>query len=151
MGAAMALDMMSTHPSRTLTDDIWEAEEVPEEDLNWNDEGDTREEPEDTIAYKQRVGSEDMFLGIGGRDPGSHCCEDLIIKITLPDVNGIEMISLDVTKNTLRVSTPKNRLAMYLPHEVKDADGSAKWDSDKSELQLTLPIIHNDMWSDVAQ
>merc|ERR1712178_363393 len=103
-----------------------------------------------TVAYKQRVGSEDVFLGINGRDPGSHCCEDLVIKITLPGVDAIDMISLDVTKNTLRASTPKNRLAMYLPHEVKDKEGSAKWDTDTSELCLTLPIIHNDVWNEVA-
>ena len=36
-----------------------------------------------TVAYKQRVGSEDVFLGINGRDPGSHCCEDLVIKVRL--------------------------------------------------------------------
>ena len=59
----------------------------------------------------------------------------------------MEMISLDVTKNTLRASTPKkyapthpslastwhlpdplrvvqSRLAMYLPHEVNEKEGS---------------------------
>jgi len=132
------------------TGDIWEGDEVPEEDLNWEDEGDNRPEPEYTIAYKQRVGSEDVFLGINGRDPGSHCCEDLVVKVTLPCVDSVDMISLDVTKNTLRVSTPKHRLAMYLPHEVKDKEGNAKWDEDKTELQLTLPIIHTDAWNEVA-
>eukprot|EP00656_Telonema_subtile_P023306 TRINITY_DN246_c0_g1_i8.p1 TRINITY_DN246_c0_g1~~TRINITY_DN246_c0_g1_i8.p1 ORF type:complete len:107 (+),score=6.29 TRINITY_DN246_c0_g1_i8:488-808(+) len=94
-----------------------------------------------------------MFLGIDGKDPGSHCCEDLIVtvwrsinpipdgvQIELPGVSSLEAISLDVTKNTLRVSTPKHRLAMYLPHTVRDKDGNAKWDSDKCELRLTLPI-----------
>merc|ERR1712057_50807 len=133
-----------------LTGDIWETEDVAEEDLNWEDEGDERPEPEYTTAYKQRVTSEDVFLGINGRDPGSHCCEDLVVKVTLPGVDSVDMISLDVTKNTLRVSTPKHRLAMYLPHEVKDADGSAKWDGDTNQLILTLPIIHNDVWNEVA-
>ena len=71
------------------------------------DEGDTRPEPEYTIAYKQAVRSEDMFLGIDGKDAGSHCCEDLVVTIALPGVSSLESISLDVTKNTLRVSTPK--------------------------------------------
>merc|ERR1712232_80844 len=137
----------SKKKEEATTGDIWEQEEVPEEDLNWDDEGDDRPEPEHTIAYKQRVGSEDVFLGINGRDPGSHCCEDLVIKVKLPSVDSIDMISLDVTKNTLRISTPKNRLAMYLPHEVKETEGNAKWDSDKTELQLTLPILHNDVWA----
>merc|ERR1712196_307743 len=125
------------------SDDIWDVDEVPEEDLNFGvDEGDTRPEPDYTIAYKQAVRSEDMFLGIDGKDAGSHCCEDLIVTIKLPGVSSLESISLDVTKNTLRASTPKFRLAMYLPHTVRDQDGNAKWDSDKSELRLTLPIDH---------
>merc|ERR1711907_579324 len=135
---------------KALTNDIWETEEVPEEDLNWDDEGDSRPEPEYTVAYKQRVSSEDAYLGINGRDPGSHCCEDLVIKIKLEGVDAIDMISLDVTKNTLRVSTPTHRLAMYLPTEVKDKEGNAKWDSDTNELRLTLPIIHADAWNEVG-
>jgi len=135
---------------QNMSNDIWDVEEVPEENLSWEDEGDERPEPEYTVAYKQRVGSEDVFLGINGRDPGSHCCEDLVIKIKLPGVDSLDMISLDVTKNTLRVSTPKERLAMYLPTEVKDKDGNAKWDSDRDTLELTLPIIHNDVWNEVA-
>eukprot|EP00656_Telonema_subtile_P023304 TRINITY_DN246_c0_g1_i6.p1 TRINITY_DN246_c0_g1~~TRINITY_DN246_c0_g1_i6.p1 ORF type:complete len:188 (+),score=35.55 TRINITY_DN246_c0_g1_i6:152-715(+) len=104
-------------PAKKKTDEIWDADEVPEEDLSFGvDEGDTRPEPEYRTAYKQRVRSEDMFLGIDGKDPGSHCCEDLIVTIELPGVSSLEAISLDVTKNTLRVSTPKHRLAMYLPH-----------------------------------
>ena len=39
---------------------------------------------------------------------------------------------------------------MYLPTEVKDKDGNAKWDSDRDTLELTLPIIHNDVWNEVA-
>merc|ERR1712100_881984 len=130
--------------------EIWDVEEVPEENLTRDDEGDERPEPEYTVAYKQRVGSEDAFLGINGRDPGSHCCEDLVIKIKLEGVDSIDMISLDVTKNTLRMSTPTNRLALYLPREVKDKDGNAKWDSDTNELRLTLPIIHHDAWNEVG-
>merc|ERR1711977_352394 len=139
-----------TKKKEEVTGDIWEGDEVAEEDLNWEDEGDDRPEPEYTIAYKQRVGAEDVFLGINGRDPGSHCCEDLVVKVMLPCVDSLDMISLDVTKNTLRISTPKHRLAMYLPHEVKEKDGNAKWDGDKTELQLTLPIIHSDVWNEVA-
>merc|ERR1712054_615006 len=135
---------------KEVTNDIWDTEEVPEEDLRWEDEGDNRPEPEYSIAYKQRVTSEDAFLGINGRDPGSHCCEDLVIKIHLEGIDSLEMMSLDVTKNTLRLSTPKNRLAMYLPNEVKDKDGNAQWDSDKNELRLTLPIIHTDAWNEVG-
>jgi len=72
------------------------------------------------------------------------------MQIKLSGVDSIDMISLDVTKNTLRLSTPTNRLALYLPREVKDKDGNAKWDSDTNELRLTLPIIHHDAWNEVG-
>ena len=128
------------------SDDIWDENEVPEEDLAFGaDDGDERPEPEYKTAYKQRVRSEDMFLGIDGKDPGSHCCEDLIVTVMLPGVKAMAEISLDVTKNTLRASTPQHKLAMYLPHTVRDKDGSAQWDSDKCELRLTLPIDHVDI------
>jgi len=161
------------------SDDIWDENEVPEEDLAFGaDDGDERPEPEYKTAYKQRVRSEDMFLGIDGKDPGSHCCEDLIVtvpshmvsdhsactspdkhctgaclsrrltsvaQVMLPGVKAMAEISLDVTKNTLRASTPQHKLAMYLPHTVRDKDGSAQWDSDKCELRLTLPIDHVDI------
>lgn len=67
------------------SDDIWDENEVPEEDLAFGaDDGDERPEPEYKTAYKQRVRSEDMFLGIDGKDPGSHCCEDLIVTVPSP-------------------------------------------------------------------
>merc|ERR1740117_1206330 len=65
--------------------------------------------------------------------------------VMLPGVKAMAEISLDVTKNTLRASTPKFKLHMYLPHTVRDKDGSAQWDSDKCELRLTLPIDHVDI------
>eukprot|EP00658_Telonema_sp_P-2_P005248 TRINITY_DN11968_c0_g3_i1.p1 TRINITY_DN11968_c0_g3~~TRINITY_DN11968_c0_g3_i1.p1 ORF type:complete len:231 (-),score=79.42 TRINITY_DN11968_c0_g3_i1:88-690(-) len=133
-------------PKKKRTTEIWDEDEVPEEDLNFGvDDGDNRPEPEYRTAYRQGVRSEDMFLGIDGKDPGSHCCDDLIVTVELPGVASLEAISLDVTKNTLRVSTPTHRLAMYLPHTVDDKEGNAKWDSDKCELRLTLPIVHKDI------
>merc|ERR1711959_84766 len=86
---------------KEVSEDIWDADEVPEEDLTFGvEDGDSRPEPEYRTAYKQRVRSEDMFLGIDGKDPGSHCCEDLIVTVMLPGVTALAAISLDVTQNT---------------------------------------------------
>lgn len=39
--------------------------------------------------YKQAVESTDVYLGMGGKDESSTSCEDMVIKIKLPEVNGI--------------------------------------------------------------
>jgi len=36
----------TTKTKKALTNDIWDVEDVPEEDLQWDDEGDERPEPE---------------------------------------------------------------------------------------------------------
>ena len=48
-------------------DDIWDAEEVDTHDPDFDD--DSRVVPDYDIHYKQRVGSEDVFLGMSGKTP----------------------------------------------------------------------------------
>ena len=38
------------------------------------------------FIYKQAVATTDAFLGMGGKHPGSHCCEDVVIRMQLPAV-----------------------------------------------------------------
>ncbi len=38
---------------------------------------------------KQAVESTDVFLGMGGKDESSTSCEDLVVKILLPEVSAI--------------------------------------------------------------
>ncbi len=39
--------------------------------------------------YKQAVESTDVFLGMGGKDESSTSCEQMVVKVALPHVNGI--------------------------------------------------------------
>ena len=56
---------------------IWEDEEVDEE----GDVDDGRARPEFDILYKQHVGSEDMFLGLGQMTPSTNDCNYMVVKV----------------------------------------------------------------------
>ncbi|XP_075752820.1 dynein axonemal assembly factor 6 isoform X2 [Pelodiscus sinensis] len=85
--------------------DIWNAEEVPE-GSEFDDIWDPREQPEYEILFKQQVGAEDMFLGMNRKDPSTACCEDMLIKIKLPDTKSSD-IALDIQDKILDLRTPK--------------------------------------------
>lgn len=116
---------------------IWKDEEVNNLAQKLSDD---RPEPEYEILYKQNVGTEDVFLGIGGLDPSSRCCQDLLVKIALPETRQNE-ISVDVANGVLKLQAPKFALTLPLPHPVADKSGNAKWDPLKSTLLVSLPII----------
>lgn len=42
---------------------------------------DGRKRPEFDIAYKQCVGAEDVYLGMGDMDPSSNCCTHIVVKV----------------------------------------------------------------------
>jgi hypothetical protein len=46
--------------------------------------------------YRQKVGTEDVFLGLGGTDPSSNCCQEIIYKIQLP---GVTMKDIQIDLN----------------------------------------------------
>ena len=58
------------------------------------------------ISYKQKVTSEDMFLGMSGKNPSTACCEDMIVKIELPGCN-MKDVELDVKQTTLDCRSKK--------------------------------------------
>ena len=58
------------------------------------------------ISYKQKVSTEDMFLGMGSKNPSSACCEDMIIRIELPGCS-MKDVELDVKENYLDCRCPK--------------------------------------------
>jgi len=78
-----------------------------------------------------------MFLGMSGRDPSSHWCEDMIVRISLPG-HKMADCELDVTESFLDLRTPSHRLGLHLPHPCDPQAGSAKFDSRKAELSVTL-------------
>jgi hypothetical protein len=81
-----------------------------------------------------------MFLGMSGRDPSSGSCEDLVVKIKLPNTSGKD-IDLDVLPTFLDLRTPVYRLGLHLPHPVDDKAGTAKWDPAAHTLSVTLRMV----------
>nr|XP_033803117.1 protein PIH1D3 [Geotrypetes seraphini] len=118
--------------------DIWSVEEVPE-GSEFDDTWDPREQPEYEIVFKQRVGTEDMFLGMSRKDASTACCEDMLIKIKLPDTKFAD-ITLDVKDKFLDLRTPKNKLGLHLPHPVDSKNGKAHFVSEKQILEIILPM-----------
>ncbi|XP_065058566.1 dynein axonemal assembly factor 6-like isoform X2 [Rhopilema esculentum] len=117
---------------------IWNENEV-EEDIFCDRDLDSRPSPEYDVMFKQKVTSDDIFLGMSGKNPSTACCEDLLIKIQLPDTRRTD-IDLDVQDTFLDCRTPKSRLALHLPHKVDSKSGKADWDATKMILTVTLPL-----------
>lgn len=127
-------------PKEKSKNDIWDEKEVQDLPIQKNE---TRPQPEFDIMFKQNVGTEDVYLGLSNMDPTSTKCQELLIKIKLPDTQYKE-ISLDVNKNALVLQCPKYYLHHILPYTVKDKEGKAKWVTDKNMLEITFPIVRED-------
>eukprot|EP00079_Xenopus_tropicalis_P038518 XP_017952289.1 PREDICTED: protein PIH1D3 isoform X1 [Xenopus tropicalis] len=117
---------------------IWDESEVTE-GAEFEDTLDLREQPEYEILFKQQVGTEDMFLGMSGKDTSTACCEQMVIRIQLPEIKASE-VSLDVKKTFLNLRTPKHKLALHLPYPVDSDNGKAKFVSDTESLEVTLTM-----------
>ncbi|XP_039255465.1 dynein axonemal assembly factor 6-like [Styela clava] len=117
---------------------IWDEEEVLTSTL-YQDDDDGRPQPEFDISYKQKVSSEDMFLGSTGKNPSSACCESLVIKIKLPDTK-MKDVDLQVKEHVLDCRSDKYKLILPLPHPVDPDKGSAKFDSATHTLVVTLSM-----------
>jgi dynein assembly factor 6, axonemal len=70
----------------------------------------------------QDVMSEDLFLGMAGKTPGSQDCTHMVVKVSFPGAKMAD-INLDVTKQQFKAATAKLRLSIYLPLPVDDARG----------------------------
>lgn len=120
---------------------IWSIEEIPSEDAvaNYHDD---RPCPRYEISYRQSVGTQDAFLGINNISPASSDCTHLIIKIHFPG-SKMKDLDLDVTRERIRAENKHLRLFTFLPVPVDKDSGSAKFDTVKDVLIVTLPIIHD--------
>ncbi|XP_023280284.1 protein PIH1D3-like [Seriola lalandi dorsalis] len=116
--------------------DIWSEEEVAE-GSQYDDLADPRPQPEYEIILKQSVGTEDLFLGLSGKDPSSMCCEAMLVKIKLPDTKATDVV-LDVKEKFLDLRTPKYKLGLHLPHPIHSHEGKAQFFSEREELEVTL-------------
>ena len=99
------------------------------------------------------------------RHPGISCSDALLLKVFLPDTK-LADIELDVRSTHVRVQAPTFKLKVplrlshaphravlwplsppcqaWLPDKVDESKGTAKWDSDKETLLVTIPILHDD-------
>jgi hypothetical protein len=120
---------------------IWEPAAVPLEDaLLCTSENDGRPVPRYEFSYKQMVGTEDTFLGMGGKSAATTDCTHLVVKVHFPGAT-MRDLDLDVTKNRIRAESKDLKLFTYLPVNVYSDKGKAQFDVKRSVLSVTLPII----------
>merc|ERR1739848_395438 len=93
-------------------------------------------EPKYDILLRQDIGATDMYLNLGDRDPGSDHCDQLVVKVQMPDTE-LKNITLEVLEDRLLVQSPKYRLNLALPHRVKKDDGPPGPDA----ALLLIPLI----------
>lgn len=69
---------------------------------------------------------------------------ELVVTIDLPLLNTTNEANLDVTNKRIHLSSEKPakyRLDINLPYDVKEDNGSAKFDKSKRQLIVTLPVV----------
>ncbi|XP_073495756.1 dynein axonemal assembly factor 6 isoform X2 [Phyllobates terribilis] len=121
--------------------EIWSVSEVPD-GSEFDDSLDPRKQPKYEMHFKQRVGSEDLFMGLSRKNPSTACCEDLVVKIHLPNTRASDM-SLDITRKFLDLRTPKYKLGLHLPHPVNEKTGKAQYKVDTETLEVTLTMVRD--------
>ncbi|KFQ35974.1 PREDICTED: protein PIH1D3, partial [Merops nubicus] len=89
------------------------------------------------ILFKQSVGTEDVFFGMSRKDPSTACCEDIVVKIKLPETKYSD-ITLDIRDKILDLRTPKKKLLLHLPYQVDSENGKARFLSEEETLEVTL-------------
>jgi len=122
---------------------IWEDHEILDH-VEADDYDDGRECPPYDFLYKQAVATEDVYLGLSGKDPSSTDCEDLVLKVELRGTQSMAELELDVEDTYVKIRSPKYKLGLHLPHKTDSKKGSAKWDKEKETLTVTLRIVRED-------
>jgi hypothetical protein len=147
--------------------DIWDVDEVPSSaaELLTNEHmvtsstsssssttassssgGGGRLRPKFDILFKQKIGTEEVFLGVSGTTPLSSHCSSLLVKVELPGAT-MKDVELDVTdEGRFMVSTGSFLLNTFLPMKVVSKQGSAKFDSKEKVLSVTLPIQQSEIF-----
>ena len=106
----------------------------------------TRLRPNFDILFKQKIGTEEVFLGVSGTTPLSSHCSSLLVKVELPGAT-LKDVELDVTDDgRFMVSTGAYLLNTFLPMKVISKQGTAKFDSKDSILSVTLPIQQSEIF-----
>merc|ERR1712113_60676 len=119
---------------------IWQPEEFKAASgVVVKEEGDDRAVPKYEVLPRQKLGASDAYLNLQELDPSSDRCQELLVKIWLPDTQ-LKDISLDVLEDRVLLQAPRHRLNLALPHKVKKDSGNAKWDKLAGLLSVVIPI-----------
>ena len=116
---------------------IWTEEEV---NIKAEELPDDRPQPKFEILQKQHLGTEDVFLGLSDKDASSNHCDSIVVKIWLPGTK-LNQVQVDIQQQQICVQSPDYVLKHFLPYPVNKDKGRAQFDSDKSILSVTLPVI----------
>uniref|UniRef100_A0A8C9P5B4 Dynein axonemal assembly factor 6 n=1 Tax=Spermophilus dauricus TaxID=99837 RepID=A0A8C9P5B4_SPEDA len=120
------------------SEDIWNPEEVPE-GAEHDDMWDGREIPEYEIIFKQQVGTEDIYLGLTRKDSSTACCQELVVKIKLPNTNPSE-IKIDIQEMIIDLRTPNKKLLVTLPQPVASSSAKAFYIFETETLEITMTM-----------
>merc|ERR1719499_716120 len=120
---------------------IWQPEEFKAASgvVVKQEEVDDRVAPKYEIMPRMRVGASDAYLNMQEMDPSSDSCQELLIKIWLPETQ-LKDISVDVLEDRVLLQAPKYRMNVALPHRVRKDSGNAKWDKLAGILHVTIPV-----------
>nr|XP_008271070.1 dynein axonemal assembly factor 6 [Oryctolagus cuniculus] len=118
--------------------EIWNPQEVPE-GAEHDDMWDIRELPEYEIVFQQQVGTEDIYLGLTRKDPSTACCNELVVKIQLPNTNPSE-IEIDIQEMVLDLRTPNKKLLLTLPYPVECNSAKASYVPETETLEITVTL-----------
>lgn len=119
--------------------EIWDTDAIPEQE-DVRDIHDSRPSPFYEISYKQLIGTEDSFLGMGDKSPASQDCSHIVVKIHFPG-SKLKDLDVDVKKNRISAESKTLKLFTYLPVAVDHDNGKAQFDSAKCILTVTIPIL----------
>ena len=114
---------------------IWDEKEVASVDYKAKSEG--RKEPEYDLLYKQSVGTEDIYLGLSGKDPSSVHCDAFSLKVKLPGAK-LKEISVDLKEQAVIIQSPSYYLYHVMQYPLVKDKAKAKWDPDKFVLEMTV-------------
>jgi len=87
------------------------------------------------------VGAEDIFLGMGTKDPGTTTSDGIRTKIFLPLEDTAAAIELDVTDSAIKISSKNYYLHHELPRKINAKSARAKWNDSTRELWVTAPFL----------
>lgn len=130
--------IVSKYNNRILTkpkNEIWSENDFKEDNMK----EDGRPKPKYEILYRQKVSTEDIYLGLSEKDISSNSCDQLLMKVFLPEHN-LKEIGLEVKEQSIHLTTPQYLLNHILQYPVYKDKTEAKWDKNKGILFLTFYV-----------